>query len=79
MTEYGIFNGDSADWTAPESVEAGFYSEAEAAAAIADRYTADDELTVHVIEEPEEHTCETCGGTTDEPCVTCPNCELGDD
>lgn len=24
------------------------------------------------------HTCETCGGITDYPCLTCPNCETGD-
>lgn len=54
MNEYGIFSDESADWSEEEAIEAGFYSRQEAEAAIRDRYSADDELTVHTIEEPEE-------------------------
>jgi alkylated DNA repair dioxygenase AlkB len=54
MNQYGIFNDDSENWTENESVEAGFYSAAEAEAAIQERYAPDDELIVHVVEEEEE-------------------------
>lgn len=54
MTEYGIFNDDSADYTEDEAVEAGFYSKEEAEEAIMDRYSDDDSLTVHEVEEEEE-------------------------
>lgn len=54
MTEWGIFNDESADWTAGEAVEAGFYSREEAERAIAERYSVDDELTVHEVQEADE-------------------------
>lgn len=54
MAEYGIFSDESADYTEEEAVESGFYSKEEALAAIADRYSDDDELTVHLVEEPED-------------------------
>lgn len=54
MDEYGIFSDESADWSEEEAIEAGFYSQQEAEMAIRERYSDDDELTVHVIEEPEE-------------------------
>lgn len=49
--EWGIFNEDSADYTAAEAVEADFWSEAEAKAALAERYAGDDDCYVHQIEE----------------------------
>ena len=54
MEEWGIFNDESADWTEPEAVEAGFASRLEAETALRDRYHEDDELTVHVIEDADE-------------------------
>jgi len=54
MTEYGLFNDESADYSAEESVEAGFYSREEAEAAILARYDADDGLVVHECEEPDD-------------------------
>ena len=52
--QWGLFSDESADWTEDESVEAGFYTRAEAEQALAERYSPDDELTVHEVEEPEE-------------------------
>lgn len=52
--EWGIFNDEAADWTAEESVEAGFYSREEAEKAVADRYREEDELVIHEIEEVED-------------------------
>lgn len=54
MNEYGIFNDESADYTAEEAVEAGFYSREEAQRAIRERYGDEDELYVHSVEEPDE-------------------------
>ena len=54
MTEYGIFNNESADYTAEEALEAGFYSEEEARKAITARYPDDDDLEVREVEEPED-------------------------
>jgi len=54
MQEWAIFNGDSADYTAAESVEADFYSREEAEAAMAARYPDDDDCFVHEVEEAEE-------------------------
>lgn len=53
-SEYGIFNDESVDWTAKEAVEAGFFSAEEAEKAIKERYSEEDELIVHRIEEDEE-------------------------
>ncbi len=53
MNEWGIFNDESADWTAEEAVEAGYYSREEAEAALHERY-ADDDCQTHEIEEPED-------------------------
>lgn len=52
-TEYGIFNDESPDYTAAEAVEAGFYSVGEAEKALAERYSPEDDLHVHPVEEPE--------------------------
>lgn len=54
MAQWGLFNGGSADWTEDEAVEAGFWSLEEARAAMNERYTEEDELTPHLVEEPEE-------------------------
>lgn len=54
MTEWGLFNDESADWTEGEAVETGFWSREEAEQAVKDRYTPEDELTVHAVEEAEE-------------------------
>jgi hypothetical protein len=57
MTEFGLFNDEGC-------VEAGFYSEAEARAAIDHRFDAEDELTAREIcpehEEQARDTCEDC-------------------
>lgn len=52
--EWAIFNDESADYTAEESVEAGFYSREEAEAALAERYTDEDDCFVHAVEEAAE-------------------------
>ena len=54
MIEYGLFNDESADYTADEAVEAGFSSPEDAQRAIDERYSPEDELIIHQIEEPEE-------------------------
>lgn len=54
MIEYGIFNDDSADYSSQEAVESGFYSVEEAEKAIEERYSDEDFLTVHCIEEPDD-------------------------
>jgi hypothetical protein len=54
VTEFGIFNDESASHTENEAVEAGFYSREEAEKAIIERYCVDDALYVHEVEEPEE-------------------------
>ena len=54
MAEYGLFNDEACGWTAEESVEANFFSIEEAEQAIKDRYSEEDELVIHAIEEPEE-------------------------
>ncbi len=75
--EWGIFNKESADWTAEQSVEAGFYSREEAEEAIASRYSDEDDLVVHKCEEPdEEGDCNTCGGSGCPEC--CENIDEGD-
>lgn len=56
MTEWGIFSEDSADYTAAQSVEAGFMSRAEAERAIATRYSDEDGLTVHAIEDESDES-----------------------
>jgi hypothetical protein len=58
MDEWGLFNDDSADWSAEESVEAEFYSEADAIRAKLTRYSPEDNLIAHLIEEPEEEDSE---------------------
>lgn len=58
MTEWAIFNDESANYTQPESIEAGFYSEDEARAAIADRYSGEDDLIVHRVEEADDEDCD---------------------
>ena len=50
--EYGIFNDESADYTAIEALEADFYSRSEAEQALRDRYSDDPHAHVHLIEEP---------------------------
>lgn len=53
--EWAIFNDDAADWSAEESVEAGFCSREEAENVIFNRYCGmDDGLFVHECEEPED-------------------------
>lgn len=54
MTQWAIFNGDSADWTEAEAMEAGFYSKEAAEAAMRAEYAEDDDAVVHEVEEPEE-------------------------
>lgn len=54
MTEYGIFNDESQNYTENEAVEAGFWSREEAEAVLKDRYCDDDECHVHAVEESEE-------------------------
>lgn len=54
MTEYGIFNDDSVDYSAEEALEVQFYSIEAAEKAIADRYNEEDDVIVHEVEEPEE-------------------------
>ena len=54
MIEWGLFNDESADWTEGEAVETGFWSREEAEKAVADRYSPEDELTVHEVEEAED-------------------------
>jgi len=51
-TEYALFNDEG-------MVEGGFYSVEEATAAIADRYSEDDELTVEEVchDHPEQPKC----------------------
>lgn len=55
--EWGIFSDESADYTAPEAVEAGFYSKAEAEKRLAEirkeNGDDDDNCTVHKVEEPD--------------------------
>ena len=53
MDEWGIFNDDSTDYTANESVESGFYSKEDADNTIKTRYNIDDNLYSHLIEEEE--------------------------
>jgi hypothetical protein len=52
--EYGIFNDESSDYTEDQALEAGFYSRESAEAALRERYSEDDNATVHEIEEPDE-------------------------
>jgi hypothetical protein len=54
MTEWGIFNDESEDYTADEAIEAGFYSREEAEKALTERYSEDDDAEVQVCAEPEE-------------------------
>lgn len=54
MTQYGLFSDESASWEESEAVEAGFTTWEEAEAALAERYSPEDELTIHEVEEPEE-------------------------
>ena len=54
MIEHGLFNNESSSWSAEDSVEAGFYSVEEAEAAIRERYSPDDELVIHAIEDEED-------------------------
>jgi hypothetical protein len=54
MTEYGIFNDESASYASKDAVEDGFYSIEEAQKAIDERYSDDDQLEIHAIEEEEE-------------------------
>ena len=64
--EWGIFNDDSADWTADEAVEAQFYSREEAEAALADRYSDDDSLVIHAVEEIDDEEDADDEGEEDE-------------
>lgn len=52
--QWALFNDESEDWTEENAVEAGFYSEQDAIVAVAERYSEEDELIVHCVEEPEE-------------------------
>jgi hypothetical protein len=54
MSEWGIFGDESADYSEEESIEAGFYSREEAETAMRDRYSDDDDLHVHAVEEADE-------------------------
>ena len=54
--EYGIFNDESATWHSDEAVESGFYSMEEATAALKLRYSDEDELVVHKIENDEDES-----------------------
>ena len=51
--EYGIFGDESADYSSEEAIEAGFYSKEDAEKALADNYSPEDDLVVHIVEEPE--------------------------
>jgi hypothetical protein len=53
-TEWGLFNDEAVDYTDGEAVEAGFWSHQEALDALEARYTEEDELHIHAIEEEEE-------------------------
>ena len=52
--QWALFNDESASWTEEDAVEAGFYSEQDAMNAAAERYSPDDELTIHCVEEQED-------------------------
>jgi alkylated DNA repair dioxygenase AlkB len=54
MTQFGLFNDESAGYTEDEAVEAGFYSLEEAEQALRDRYSEEDELSIHEVEEEVE-------------------------
>lgn len=54
MTEWGIFNDESPDYTSEEAVESGFWSKEEAEQALTSRYKDDDDCHVHECEEPDE-------------------------
>ena len=54
MNEWGLFNDEAADYTEGEAVEGGFYSQAEAEAALLSRYSPEDGLSAHLIEETED-------------------------
>lgn len=54
MTEYGIFNDESATYASEDAVESQFYSVEEAETALRERYGDDEDCYVHVCEEPEE-------------------------
>lgn len=53
MNEWGIFNDESADYTAEEALEAQFYSRADAERTLA-TYDPEDEAYVHEVEPPDE-------------------------
>ena len=57
--QWGIFNDESADYTEDYAVEAGFWSREEAEAALAERYSEDDDCHVHVVEEPDDDDSES--------------------
>lgn len=54
MPEYGIFNDEAPNWSEAEAIEAGFPTIQAARKAIAERYSEEDDLTIHQIEEPDE-------------------------
>jgi alkylated DNA repair dioxygenase AlkB len=54
VDEWGIFDDQAADYSAEEAIEADFYNQNDAEEAIRDRYSDEDGLYVHRVEEPEE-------------------------
>lgn len=66
MTEYGIFNDESASYSSEDAVESQFYSVEEAEAALLERYDDDEDCYVHVCEEPEEEDEEDEEGCDDD-------------
>ena len=54
MSEWALFNDDSANWTEEEAVEAGFYSRKEAEDALRNRYHTEDDLVIHEVEEADD-------------------------
>lgn len=62
-TEWGLFNDEGC-------LEAGFWSKAEAVAAIGEHYSAEDELTAREVcpdhEEQARDSCEECDDDVDE-------------
>ncbi len=64
--QWGIFNDEASDYSEAEALEAGFYSLAEALAAVSERYSDEDGCTVHLIEEPEEEEADEEDETDEE-------------
>lgn len=64
MVEWGLFNDDSADFSLEEAVEADFESYEAAAQAMAERYSTEDDLVIHEVEDTEG--CAECNEEGDE-------------